>query len=367
MGVAAVFSAVSFLAETRLDGEPESFLFKHLVRVGLALGVAYGMSRLDYRRAARYSRWALGLSIALLVAVQLVGVVSHGAQRWIDLGPVRFQPSDFAKVTLVLHMAVLLARKQDYIGDWSSGFAPLLVWAAPTIVLIGMENLSTAAVLAATLGVMFFVGRVRVLHMAAVGLAGVLFAGALLATSPARAQRVDAFLGTHIFSDDAAVHDRQAEGYQADQARIAFAMGGLTGVGPGKSVQRDFLPAPYNDFIFAIIAEELGLVGALLVLGLLVAFGVFGVRAALRAPDRFGLLVGAGVTAWVLAQALVNIGAVVGMLPITGITLPFVSAGGSSLVVLMAATGILLNVARQGRVDAATVAPAARDRQPRAS
>lgn len=347
MGVAAVFSAVAFLAETRLDGEPEAFLFKHLLRVGLALGVAYGMSRLDYRRAARYSRWALGLSLALLVAVQLVGVVSHGAQRWIDLGPIRFQPSDFAKVALVLHMAVLLARKQDYIGDWHRGFVPLLVWAGPTIVLIGMENLSTAAVLAATLAVMFLVGRVRLLHMASVGLVGLVLAGALLATSPARAQRVDAFLGTQIFSDDAAVHDRQAEGYQADQARIAFAMGGLTGVGPGKSVQRDFLPAPYNDFIFAIIAEEYGVVGAVLVLLVFAWILSRGfLRVARGAPDPLGLFLAVGLTTAVVLYGFVNAMVACGLLPVTGLPMPFVSYGGTSLLATGAMVGLLLNVSR---------------------
>ena len=347
VGVAAVFSAVAFLAETRGGGDPQAFLFRHLLRVGLALGAMAAFSYLDYRRVARYSRPAMVVALGLLVLVQVLGAVTHGAQRWLELGPIGFQPSDFAKAALVVHMAALLARKQTYIEDWNRGLLPLLVWAAPTILLIGMENLSTAAVLSATLAVMFFVGRVRLLHLAVVGGAGLVLAVGLLATSPARADRVDAFLGTSFFSDDAAVHDRAAEGYQADQARIAFAMGGLTGVGPGKSVQRDFLPAPYNDFIFAIIAEEYGLVGAgvvLLVFMWILARGFL--RVARGAPDPLGLFLAVGLTTAVVLYGFVNAGVACGLLPVTGLPMPFVSYGGTSLVVTGAMVGLLLNVSR---------------------
>ena len=350
MGVAAVFSAVAFLAETRLHGDAESFLFRHLVRLALAFGVVVALSRVEYRRVARYSKPALMVSIGLLMAVQIVGAVTNGAQRWIELGPISFQPSDVAKVALILHVAVLLARKQAYIGDWTRGFLPLLFWAAPTILLIGMENLSTAVILSGTLGVMMFVGRVRLLHMAVVTGVGLVLAVALLATSPARAARVDAFLGTSLFHDeteDAAVHSRQAEGYQADQARIAFAMGGLTGVGPGKSVQRDFLPAPYNDFIFAIIAEEYGILGAgfvLLVFAWILGRGFL--RVARGAPDPLGLFLATGLTTAVVLYGFVNAMVACGLLPVTGLPMPFVSYGGTSLLATGAMIGILLNISR---------------------
>ncbi len=350
LGVAAVFSAISFFAETRLGGAPSSFLLKHLLRLGLAFTVAVALSRVDYRRVARHSKALLIGSIGLLLVVQAVGVATNGAQRWIDLGLVTFQPSDLAKVALILHVAVLLARKQAYVTDWARGFVPLAVWAAPTIVLIGMENLSTAVVLSATIAAMLFVGRVRVLHMAAAAAVGLVLTVALLATSPARAARVDAFLGTSLFHDateDTSVHSRQDEGYQADQARIAFAMGGLTGVGPGKSVQRDFLPAPYNDFIFAIIAEEYGLIGASLVLLVFVwLLGRGFLRVARGAPDPLGLFLATGLTTAVVLYGFVNAMVACGLLPVTGLPMPFVSYGGTSLLATGAMIGILLNISR---------------------
>jgi cell division protein FtsW len=348
-GVLAVYSAVSFLAETKSGGDTERFLFRHLLRVGLALGVAGVMSLVNYRWLARLSKVALIGSLGLLVAVQALGVVTNGAQRWLELGPISFQPSDLAKVALILHVAVLLAKKQDYIGDLSRGFVPLLVWIAPTVLLIGMEDLSTAAVLSMTVGAMLFVGRVKVLHMAAVGLAGLILATGFLASSPQRAARVEAWTGIELFAsnDNTVAITGADENYQADQARIAIAMGGLTGVGPGKSVQRDFLPAPYNDFILAIIAEEYGLVGALLVLFVFVwILGRGFLRVARGAPDPLGLFLATGLTTAVVLGGFVNAMVTCGLLPVTGLAMPFVSYGGTSMLATGAMVGILLNVSR---------------------
>ena len=348
-GVLAVYSAVSFLAETKSGGDTERFLFRHLLRIGLALGMAGLFSLVDYRRLARGSKVAMIGSLVLLVAVQVLGAVTNGAQRWLELGPVSFQPSDIAKVALILHVAVLLAKKQDYIGDLKRGFVPLLVWIAPTVLLIGMEDLSTAAVLSVTMGAMLFVGRVRLVHMAAVALAGLLLAVAFLATSPQRAARVEAWTGVEMFSsnDETVVIDGQDENYQADQARIAIAMGGLTGVGPGKSVQRDFLPAPYNDFILAIIAEEYGMIGAFAVLFVFVwILGRGFLRVARGAPDPLGLFLALGVTTAVVLGGFVNAMVTCGLLPVTGLAMPFVSYGGTSMLATGAMIGILLNVSR---------------------
>ena len=354
MGVIAVYSAISFLAETKSGGDTERFLFRHLLRVGLALGVAGVMSLVNYRWLARLSKVALVGSLGLLVAVQVMGAVTNGAQRWLELGPISFQPSDLAKVALILHVAVLLARKQDYIGDVTRGFVPLLVWIGPTVLLIGMEDLSTAAVLSMTMGAMLFVGRVRVLHMAAVGLAGLLLAVGFLASSPQRAARMEAWTGIELFSsNDGTVEiSGDDENYQADQARIAIAMGGLTGVGPGKSVQRDFLPAPYNDFILAIIAEEYGLVGALLVLFVFVwILGRGFLRVARGAPDPLGLFLATGLTTAVVLGGFVNAMVTCGLLPVTGLAMPFVSYGGTSMLATGAMVGILLNVSRHASPD----------------
>ena len=351
-GVLAVYSAVSFLAETKAGGDTERFLFRHLLRVGLALGAAGALSLLDYRTLARFSKLAIVVSLAFLVAVQVLGAVTNGAQRWLELGPISFQPSDVAKVALILHVSVLLSKKQEYITSLGRGFVPLLVWIAPTVLLIGMEDLSTAAVLSATMGVMLFVGRVRLLHMGAVALAGLILAIGFLASSPQRAARVEAWTGVELFAsnDDAVAITGQDENYQADQARIAIAMGGVTGLGPGKSVQRDFLPAPYNDFILAIIAEEYGLVGALLVLMVFVwILGRGFLRVARGAPDPLGLFLAVGLTTAVVLGGFINAMVTCGLLPVTGLAMPFVSYGGTSMLATGAMVGVLLNVSRHAK------------------
>lgn len=352
VGVVAVYSAISFLAETKSDGDTERFLVRHIARIGVAFGAMALFSLLDYRRLAQVSKVALVVALGLLLAVQVVGVVSGGAARWLRVGSFGFQPSDLAKVALLLYLGVLLTRKQAYIKSFSRAFAPIFFWVLLTVGLIGMENLSTAALLLVTCVVVCFVGRVSVVHLGGLGLVGLFLATLMLMNSPGRAARIESYLGVKIFSntEEAAVFDDQAEGYQAQQARIAFAMGGLTGVGPGKSVQRDFLPAPYNDFIFAIIAEEYGILGAL---GLLMVFVVLLFRGFLRiarhAPDPLGLFLGIGFTTMIVFYGFVHAGVACGLLPVTGLPMPFVSYGGTSLVATGMMVGILLNVSRQAK------------------
>ncbi|MEL6616846.1 MAG: FtsW/RodA/SpoVE family cell cycle protein, partial [Bacteroidota bacterium] len=175
-GVVAVYSAISFLAETKGGGDTERFLFNHVVRVGLALCVMGAMSLVDYRWLARLSKGLMVVAIGLLVAVQAMGVVTNGAQRWIDLGIVTFQPSDVAKVAILLHIGALLSKKQPYIENLARGYLPLLFWIGPTLLLIGMEDLSTAAILLATLTAMMFVGRVRTSHLMGTALVALVLA-----------------------------------------------------------------------------------------------------------------------------------------------------------------------------------------------
>ena len=354
VGVVAVYSATAFLAETAGDGDTEQFLFQHLARLALAFGVAAAFSLLDYRRLARFSKLFLLGALALLVAVQVVGVTSGGAVRWLELGPLTFQPSDVAKVALLLHVAVLLAKKQPYVEDFHRAFVPLAVWIGPTLVLIGIENLSTAAILLLAVAIMLFVGRVRLLHLAGTAAVFVVLAGLFLSTSPQRAARLESYLGVGLFgnTDSTEVFDVQGEGYQAEQARIAFALGGLTGVGPGKSVQRDFLPAPYNDFIFAIVAEEYGLLGATALLLVFVYFLLRGyLRIARGAPDPLGLFLATGLTSAVVLYGFVNAAVASGLFPVTGLPMPFVSYGGTSLVATGAMIGILLNISRHASLE----------------
>jgi cell division protein FtsW len=354
VGVVAVYSATAFLAATAGDGDTEQFLFQHLARLALALGVAAACSFLDYRKLARFSKLFLLGALGLLAAVQVAGVASGGAVRWLEVGPLTFQPSDVAKVALLLHLAALLAKKQAYVEDFHRAFLPLAVWIGPTLVLIGIENLSTAAILLMAVAIMLFVGRVRLLHLAGTAVVFAALAALFLASSPQRAARLESYLGVSLFgnTDSTEVFDAQGEGYQADQARIAFALGGLTGVGPGKSVQRDFLPAPYNDFIFAIIAEEYGLVGATLLLLVFVYLLLRGyLRIARGAPDPLGLFLATGLTSAVVLYGFVNAAVASGLFPVTGLPMPFVSYGGTSLVATGAMVGMLLNISRHSQTE----------------
>jgi cell division protein FtsW len=349
-GIVAVYSAVSFLAATKSGGNTERFLFLHLGRVSLGLAVMGVFSLIDYHKVARFGQVALIVAIALLLSVQVIGVVSGGAARWLRVAGVGFQPSDLAKVALLLYVAVLLARKQTYIQSLSRAYAPILVWILITIMAIGIEDLSTAAVVLSAVVAMCFIARVRVLHLVTTCLVGLALGYALLLASPQRAARLESFVGKTLFpsSDSEAVLSDREEGYQASQAKIAFAMGGISGVGPGKSVQRDFLPAPYNDFIYAIIAEEYGIIGALLLLGVYVVVLFRGLlRIARRAPDPLGLFLATGLVMMIALYGFVHAGVAAGLFPVTGLPLPFVSYGGTSLLTSGLMMGILLNISRQ--------------------
>jgi len=357
VGVVAVYSAVTYLAEVRAGVGPEQFLLRHLLRVGVALGAMGVVSLIDYRTLARYSRLALIGALGLLVAVKVAGHFSAGADRWLRIAGFGFQPSDLARVALVFYVAVLLVQKQEYVKSFGHAFLPILVWVFVTVVLIGVDDLSTAAVLLGAVMLMCFVGRISIFQLVGLGLVGVVLGGALIVNSPARAARVEAYLGMDLFdnTNTEQVMDRQGERYQSQQARMAFALGGLTGVGPGKSTQRDFLPAPYNDFIFAIIAEEYGILGALLLLsGFCVLLFRGYLRIARDAPDPLGLLLAVGFTTLIVAYGFVHAGVSCGLLPVTGLPMPFVSYGGTSLLANGLMAGVLLNISRHSTGRAAT-------------
>lgn len=349
-GTVAVYSAIGFLAETKGGGDTEALLFKHMFRVGLAI-VAMGVfSVINYKALAKISRYLLIGSIGLLWAVQVMGVVSGGAARWLNLAGVMFQPSDLAKVSLLLFSASMLAQKQAYIKSFSRSFAPIFLWIMLTIASIGVSDLSTSAVVLTAVMIMCFVARVSILQIFLVGMLGLTLAYGMLLTSPQRAARLEAFVGVKMFpnTDAEAVFSSADEQYQSEQAKMAIAQGGLFGVGPGKSIQRDFLPAPYNDFIFAIIAEEYGLVGALAVLGLYLIILFRGLlRIARKAPDPLGLFLSVGIVVMLTLYGFVHAGVSSNLLPVTGLPLPFVSYGGTSLLANGVMAGILLNISRQ--------------------
>ncbi|MEJ5254490.1 MAG: putative lipid II flippase FtsW [Acidimicrobiales bacterium] len=301
--------------------------------------------RIDYHRWRPWSRHLLIGSLVLLVLVLIpgLGVNVNGSSRWLGFGAWRIQPSELAKLAVVLFVADLLARRADRLDDTRLSIRPVVaVFGLVAALFMLQPNLGTTIILGVIVFVMLFVAGVPLKPLGKVVGVGACLAAIAAVLEPYRMRRLMAFRDPWA--------DPLNTGYQTIQSQVSIASGGLTGVGLGEGRAKwGFLPFPHTDFIFAIISEELGLVGALTVVALFVALGVLGVRTALGAPDRFGLLLATGVTTWILFQAFVNIGAVVGALPITGVPLPFVSFGGSSLLVLMAASGLLLNVARQAR------------------
>jgi cell division protein FtsW len=302
-------------------------------------------ARVDYHTWRRWIRPLLVVSVVLLLAVLLpgIGIEVAGARRWLGVGPIRFQPTEIAKLALLVFAADLLARRARDVHDWRKVLRPVLIVLAVLGALVLREpDLDSTIVLLLIGATVLVAGGVRLRHLAVFGGAAAT-AGTLLALAePYRRARVFAFLNPSSGSSSTS--------YQISQSLIAIGSGGWTGVGLGAGRAKWlFLPNAHTDFIFAIIGEELGLVGCLLVVGLFLAFALLGTRAAVRAPDRFGTLLAAGITAWVVGQAAINIGAVIGLLPVSGIPLPFVSFGGSALVFTMVAAGILGNVARQAR------------------
>ena len=301
--------------------------------------------RAEERHWRRFIPYFVGATLVALglVLVPGFGVSVNGSARWLGVGSFTIQPSELAKLALLLFAADLLARRARRIHDTRCTLRPvLLAFGCTAVLIMGQPDLGTTVLIFAIVFTVLFVAGVPLrplgLIAAAAAAAGALFA----VIEPYRMRRLLAFTDPWA--------DPLNTGYQTLQGQAAVANGGVIGQGLGQGRAKfGFLPEGHTDFIFANIAEELGLFGALVLLGVFVAMAVVGISVAMRAPDRFGMLVAAGVTTWILIQAFVNLGAVVGVLPITGIPLPFVSAGGSSLVVTMAAYGLLLNVARRVR------------------
>ena len=318
---------------------------RQLIWVALGTVAMVVIMRVDYRRWRRYTNLLLVVALGLMVAVMVpgLGVNVNGSSRWLGFGQFRVQPSELAKLAVLMFAADLLARRADRVDNLKLTLRPVLVVFAVFAVLLMMQpNLGTTILLGSIVFVMLFVSGVAVKPLVGSFGAGAGLAVVAAVAEPYRFRRLMAFLNPW--------KDPQNTGYQTIQSQIAAAHGGLTGSGIGHSIAKfGFLPYAQTDFIFAIVADELGFIGAVLLIALFIAVGVVGVRIALHAPDRYGMLLATGITTWVLFQAFVNIGAVVGVLPITGVPLPFVSFGGSSLVVVLAAMGIELSIARQAR------------------
>ncbi len=344
VGLGAMLSASSVIS-IRETGDALFYIKRQVIWVGLGLAAFVIATRIPYRLYERFAVAIYVLAIAGLMATLLFGDVRGGAKRWIEVGPLTLQPSEFAKLATVIVLAAVLVRKGPLLRRLGHFFVPVAV-------IVG--TVSVMLLLQPDFGTMLLIGAASLAVMLAstapLGyVAGMATIGAVLAAVGAltRDYRRDRIIG---FLDPFA--DPLNTGHQAVQSLVALGTGGWFGVGLGASRARwSFLPNAHTDFIFAIIGEETGFVGASLVIGLFALFGFLGIRVALRAPDRFGRLLAVGIVAWLSFQALVNVGGVVGALPITGVPLPFVSSGGNAMLVNLAAVGILFNIARSSPAD----------------
>jgi len=340
-GAVMVYSASS--ARTLLEGtgDGSTYLVKYLMYGAVGLVLMQIMARRGLELAQRFGPIALVVSFALLVAVKLpgLGVEVNGARRWLGAGPLQFQPSEIMKLSLVFYAASLLAGKPRRLQTLKGIVRPLLLVAGAAALLIASQpDLGTALVIGFTMCAMLVAAGVPMRHLGTLGacVAGLIFLFALL--EPYRRARLTSFLDPWAHASDA--------GFQAVQGQIALGSGGMFGLGPGQSVQKIFyLPEAHTDFILAVIGEELGVVGVTVLMFLygMIAYG--GLRAAKAAKTAYAQLVAAGVTSLILSQALLNTFTVLGLAPLTGVPLPFVSAGSTSITVLLAGMGLLLNIA----------------------
>lgn len=338
ISILVVYSSIGTLAYKRTTS-PEAYLLKHTFMVFLGLAAMWLAHKIDYRYYSKISRLALWVSVPLLIYTFTNGTTINDAARWITLPIINtsFQPSDFASLALIINLASMLSKKQQNIDDIKESLIPLLIWCGVICGLIALTNLSTAILLFATCMLVMFIGRVPVKYLAMLVLVGLL-AGAVAFKFGTRGttalSRIEAFVnGTEL-------------PFQAKHGRIAVATGGVFGKGPGNSDQRNILPHPYSDFIYAILIEEYGMAGGVVVLVLYLILLHRGMKAAYNSERAFGGLLSAGLSFDLVCQAMVNMGVVVGLGPITGQPLPLISMGGTAMVFTGLSVGIILSVSR---------------------
>ena len=341
-GTMMVYSASAMIAHQETGGASQfTYFYKQAGFTIVGLAAMFVASRIDYRHYQQ--PWvvygALGLTVLFLIVVFAFPEI-NGASRWIRFGGLSFQPSELAKITLPLFLAYFLTKNEKSVGDLKSTVIPCV----GALVLLGgliflEPDLGTTIVLCAIFSAFYFAAGARIVHIAAVAAAMLVAGMAAILFAPWRVERLMAFLDPYKHSDDA--------GYQVVQSLYAIGSGGVFGEGFAKGQQKLFyLPYPYSDFIFSVVGEEFGLIGTLAVV---FAFGLLlwrGARAAIMAPDRFGTLLGIGLITGIIVQALFNISVVISILPAKGIPLPFISYGGSSVIITLIAVGILLNISQ---------------------
>jgi len=350
----AVYSSTGTLAYRYHAGNTEYYLLKHFSLLALGLLIMYIAHLADYRIYSRLAQLLLLLSIPLLLVTLFVGSDINEAKRWITLPGINlsFQTSDLAKLALIMFTARYLTRHQDEVKNFKQGFLPIISIIALVCLLIAPADFSSAAVLFFTCLLILFIGRIRWTFLLGTVMAGaaVITLVILLAYSFPEIGRFKTWT-TRIeeFSNKTDIP------YQVQQSKIAIAEGGLFGKGPGNSTQRNFLPHPYSDFIFSIILEEYGLIGGILLIVLYLLFLLRCIRIVLKSPGTFGAFMAIGLSISLVIQAFINMGVAVNLLPVTGLTLPLVSMGGTSIWFTSLSIGIILSVSRKAEQEDETI------------
>jgi cell division protein FtsW len=342
LGIVMVYSSSAILAADRFRDSLYFLKKQALFGTGGVLLMLVVMN-LNYHVWQKLAYPVLGLSFLLLALVLLVGTKAGGSTRWLQIGPLSFQPSEFSKLALVIFLSYFLIKKGERIKAFQFGFLPAIVISGTMILLVvNQPDFGVALFLGIMAVVMLFVGGTRLSYIFSLVLLGIPAVYYLIVKVPYRLQRIMSYLNPW--------NDPQGASFQIVQSFMAFGAGGVFGSGLGQGKQKlFFLPAPHTDFIFSVVGEEMGLIGAIIILGLYLVFTVRGVQVSLGAPDEFGTYLGLGITCLISLQTIINMGVVLGLLPTKGLTLPFISYGGTSLVMSLVSVGILLNISSHAR------------------
>ncbi|MCY4419236.1 MAG: FtsW/RodA/SpoVE family cell cycle protein [Cytophagales bacterium] len=343
ISVLVVYSSTESLAYRQMEGNTEYYLFKHIILTAISLLIMWIVHKVNYRYYYKPAKWILILSIPLLILTIQFGENLNEARRWITIPFLyqSFQPSDIARLALFVHIAGVLAKCQKDKRDIKAALVPLLFWCGLVCGLVAFSDLSSAILIFFTCLLLMFIGRVPISYLAMLLLVGLLsgYGSAKLGQRGGTAeQRISSFLNIK-------------PSFQEKQAYIAIATGGIIGKGPGNSYQKNLLPHAYSDFIYAIIIEEYGLIGGILVMVLYMILLYRGTRVLRRSDSVFGGLLSTSLCIAVVAQAIINMGVAVGILPITGLPLPMISMGGTSQIFMGIAMGMVLNVSKRKEQD----------------
>lgn len=344
MGLMMVYSASAIWAEYKFN-DPFFFAKRQLLFAGVGIAAMFLIMNVHYWTWRTWAKPLVIVCFILLVLVLIPGIgnVRNGSRSWIGVGAFSIQPSEFMKLAMIAFLAKYLSERQKLITSFRKGLVPSLALVFTAFVMIMLQpDLGTGTVMIGTCVVMIFIAGARIRHFASLGLLGAAGFVGLIISAPYRMKRITSFLDPWS--------DPRGSGFQIIQSLYAIGPGGLFGIGLGESRQKFFyLPEPQTDFIFAILTEELGFIGGSFILLLFSLLLWRGIRIALGAPDLFGSFLAVGIIAMVAIQVMINIGVVTGLMPVTGITLPFLSYGGSSLTLMLMAIGVLLNISRYAR------------------